>query len=166
MYKLYYLHELFERIRVHLRLLVPMEVKVHPVSVLQHGLFWLEAFVCIMHLPPFITFEVGVLNWTNFMLYRAETGFAIWNTLRLYRFWMCFVDWQLGGLPRKHTVSSFTGARLNSAFTFKTVLNSTEAVPFIAALWTLLTFLLGNYTSVAQRGVPVLAVLRYHNGCA
>ena len=147
LYKLYYLHELFERIRVHLRLLVPMDVNVHPVSVLQHGLFWLEAFVCTLHLPPFVTFEVGLLNWDNFILYRAETGFAIWNTLRLYRFWMFFVDWQLGQLPRRHTVSSFTGVRLNSAFTFKTVLNSTSAVPFIATLWTSFVALLGNFAA-------------------
>ena len=58
-YRLYYLNELFERIRVHLRLLVPLDVSVGPSHVLSQGLFWLELTVNIIHLPPFMTFKMG-----------------------------------------------------------------------------------------------------------
>ena len=36
-------------------------------------MFWLEVLLCCTHLPPFITFEWGLVNWNNFILYRAET---------------------------------------------------------------------------------------------
>ena len=147
MYRLYYLNELFERIRVHLRLLVPLDVNVHPRWIFRHHIFWFEMLVLFVHLPPFITFEIGILNWDNFILYRAETGMAVWNTLRFYLFWMCYVDWQLSYLPRRHTVSSFTGVRLNSAFAFKQVLNSEHAMVFIAGLWTSVLVILSNILS-------------------
>ena len=123
---------------------MPIYTDVHPVSVLQNRLFWLEAILCSIHLPPFMTFEIGLLNWENFILYRAETAFAVWNTLRLYRFWACFVDYDLAQLPRKHTVSSFTGVRMDSVFTIKNVLNGTGALQFITFQWTCLVMLLGE----------------------
>jgi hypothetical protein len=45
LYQLYYMNELFERIRMHLRLLVPLEIKVHPQWILRHLSFWVEIFV-------------------------------------------------------------------------------------------------------------------------
>ena len=146
LYRVYHLDVLFERIRLHLRLLVPLNIKIEPQWILCQGTFWFEAIILFIHLPPFVTFEYGTLNWNNFILYRAETMFAVWNSLRCYLFWRCYVDWQLKDLPRKHTVASFTGVSLNSSFTFKQVLNSDQAVAFIACLWASLLLLLGEHS--------------------
>ena len=32
-----------------------------------------QVLLSCVHLPPFVTFEVGLTNWSNFVLYRAET---------------------------------------------------------------------------------------------
>ena len=101
--------------------------------------------MCFIHLPPGVTFEYGVLNWSNFVMYRAETIFMMWNTLRLYLFLKCFVDRVLAQLPRRHTVSSFTGVRMNSAFTFKQVLNSDQAMPVIVSFWLLQILVFGYW---------------------
>ena len=146
LYRLYHLDVLFERIGLHLRLLVPLNVNIQPQWVIRQRTFWVEAIILFVHLPPFITFEYGTLNWNNFILYRAETIFAVWNSVRFYLFWRCYVDWQLQDLPRKHTVASFTGVRLNSSFTFKHVLNTDQAVAFIACLWTSLVLVLSEYS--------------------
>ena len=145
-----WLDELFNRIRLHLRLLVPLDVKVTPGCILSKPIFWLEALVCFVHLPPGVTFEYGTLNWKNFVLYRAETLFMAVNTLRLYLFWKVFVDWQLVRLPRRHTVSSFTGVLMNSAFTFKQVLNSEQALPCICTTWCLMILLFGYWFRAAE----------------
>ena len=55
--------------------------------------FWLEVLVCCGHVPPFVTFEVGLDNWSNFVLYRAETIGAVYATLRVYVVWMVLRDW-------------------------------------------------------------------------
>ena len=55
--------------------------------------------MCCLHLPPRLTFELGLLNWGNFVLYRGETLGAVLATLRLYLFWRCFRDWFLDRCP-------------------------------------------------------------------
>ena len=32
-----------------------------------------QVLLSCVHLPPFVTFEMGLTNWSNFVLYRAET---------------------------------------------------------------------------------------------
>ena len=49
--------------------------------------------MCCGHVPPFVTFEVGLDNWSNFVLYRAETIGAVYATLRVYVVWMVLRDW-------------------------------------------------------------------------
>jgi len=144
-YREHWLNEIFERIRLHLRLLVPLDLNINLALILSKPIFWIESFVCFVHLPPWISFEVGVINWSNFVLYRAETIFMLWNTLRVYLFWKCFTDAVLEKLPRRHTVSSFTGVRMNSAFTFKQVLNSEQSVLVIAMFWFGQILLLGYW---------------------
>ena len=144
-YRAQHLNEIFERIRLHLRLLLPLNLSVRASIILSKPVFWVESVVCFLHLPPFVTFECGVMNWNNFVLYRAETIFMLWNTLRIYLFWKCFIDAVLERLPRRHTVSSFTGVRMNSAFTFKQVLNSEQAVVVIALFWFGQILLLGYW---------------------
>jgi len=125
-YRARYLSELFERIRLHLRLLVPLDLQIQPRHILSKRFFWIEALVCLIHLPPGVTFEYGLLNWSNFVMYRGETIFMMWNTLRLYLFCKIFVDRVLVKLPRRHTVASFTSIRMGPAFAFKQVLNSEQ----------------------------------------
>ena len=85
--------EVFRRIRMHLRLLVPLNLDGIWPRVVQSGRFWLEVLVCCGHVPPFVTFEVGLDNWSNFVLYRAETIGAVYATLRVYVVWMVLRDW-------------------------------------------------------------------------
>ena len=85
--------EVFRRIRLHLRLLVPLNLDGIWPRVVQSGKFGLEVLVCCGHVPPFVTFEVGLDNWSNFVLYRAETIGAVYATLRVYVVWMVLRDW-------------------------------------------------------------------------
>ena len=85
--------EVFRRIRLHLRLLVPLNLDGIWPRVVQSPKFWLEVLVCCGHVPPFVTFEVGLDNWSNFVLYRAETIGAVYATLRVYVVWMVLRDW-------------------------------------------------------------------------
>ena len=86
-----------------------------------------------------------MMNWNNFLVYRAETLGAAINVLRVFLFWGCFREWVLGKLPRRHTVASFTRIQLNSAFTIKLLLNGRYAVHFIAILWLILLLISGYW---------------------
>ena len=85
--------EVFRRIRLHLRLLVPLHLDGIWPRVVKSSRFWFEVLVCCGHVPPFVTFEVGLDNWSNFVLYRAETIGAVYATLRVYVVWMVLRDW-------------------------------------------------------------------------
>jgi len=142
-YRASWLEELFARIRFHLRLLVPLDPNVPPMRILSKLSFWLQALLCFIHLPPFITFEWATNSMDNFVLYRGETILMALNMLRLYLFCNVFVDQQLVRLPKRHTVSGFTGVLMNSAFVCKHILNSKQAFPIIILVWVWHIFFLG-----------------------
>ncbi len=71
----------------------------------QPGL-WVEVLVCALHLPPFVTFEFGTTNLTNFILYRAETLFCALNLCRVYLPFRVIIIWMLSDLPRRYTVAA------------------------------------------------------------
>jgi hypothetical protein len=60
LFRCYFLWELFDRIRMHLAALHPLNVEVHPGRVLSSGWFWAEALTYGLFLPPFCTFEFVV----------------------------------------------------------------------------------------------------------
>jgi hypothetical protein len=191
-YRLHWLGELFQRIRAHLRLLLPLNTSISPLEILCKPKFLALSLLNFLHLPPGVTFEFGVVNWDNFVLYRGETICMMFNTLRIFLFAQCFVHIFLFRLPRRHTVSSFTGVRMNSAFCFKEILNSDSALHVITIFWFIMLLVLGYWfravestaclfgatvdkTSVgfasdfgsnsSLAGSPVLETTSLHEGC-
>ncbi|EKX31032.1 hypothetical protein GUITHDRAFT_149535 [Guillardia theta CCMP2712] len=143
--RLYSLDILFERIRLHLRALHVLKEEVELGELLGSWRLWGEVGLFCLHVPPFLSLEVPLYNWNNFLSYRLETLGAALNLLRLLLFWKCFRDSAISSLPRRHTVSSFTGVRMDSAFVLKRILNSPQAFSFIAALWLLLIVIAGYW---------------------
>jgi len=69
-------------------------------------------------------------------MYRAETIFAVLNSVRICLLWPIFKNEILVSLPRRHTISAFSNVEMGSAFAFKIVLNNeTRALRFIAVIW-------------------------------
>jgi len=69
-------------------------------------------------------------------MYRAETIFAVLNSVRICLLWPIFEHEILVSLPRRHTISAFSNVEMGSAFAFKIVLNNeTRALRFIAVIW-------------------------------
>ena len=140
----YRLYELFQRIRMHLRALHPLDTDVPFSAPLKRTEFWVEALICVPFLPPFVTFELITYNWLNIVMYRAETIFCLYNSFRLYLFLPVVRDYELRRLPKRHTISSFTNTGMNSAFALKRILNGHDAMLVIGCFWAS-SFLITGY---------------------
>ena len=140
----YRLCELFQRIRMHLRALHPLDTDVPVSAPLKWTEFWVEALICVPCLPPFVTFELITYNWLNIVMYRAETIFCLYNSFRLYLFLPVVRDYELRRLPKRHTISSFTNTKMNSAFALKRILNGHDAMLVIGCFWAS-SFLITGY---------------------
>lgn len=133
----YLLDELQTRIRIHLRALYPLDTGVSMKDVWDRPLFWLEMFLLVPHIPPYVTFEVGLTNWQNFVLYRAETLGCIWNFWRIYlvldvlamRYLECHEN------AKVLLIATFTNTRMNFAHAVKRVLNADYAALIILVSW-------------------------------
>ena len=60
------------------------------------------------------TYPTGILTMKNLSVYRIESVLSCWNVLRMYTLWRYFRDYKLALLPKRHTVSTFSGARFDS----------------------------------------------------
>ena len=59
-------------------------------------------------------YPTGIFTMKNLSVYRIESVLSCWNMLRIYTLWRYFRDYKLALLPKRHTISSFSGARFNS----------------------------------------------------
>ena len=162
-YWLHWLDELFQRIRAHLRLLLPLNTNIRPWEIVGKPKFLALSLVNFLHLPPGVTFEFGMVNWDNFVLYRGETICMMFNSLRIFWFAQCFVHMFLFRLPRRHTVSSFTGVRMNSAFCFKEILNSDSALHVITMFWLIILLVLGYWFRAVESTACLFGVTQNRN---
>jgi len=140
----YMLIELFSRIRMHLKALHTLDINVPLAMLLRNGWFWAEVLACVPHCPPFVTFEIIILNWTNLVMYRAETVLCVYNSMRIYLLWPVVRDCVLVSLPKRHTISTFTSTEMHSAFAFKRIMNSRSAFRDIGIAWAM-SFLWTGY---------------------
>ncbi|EKX47702.1 hypothetical protein GUITHDRAFT_106691 [Guillardia theta CCMP2712] len=152
----YLLNGLLQRVNLHLRHLKALDTDFSLSSVALSSSFWAELVVCGLHLPPMTTFELGVWNWNNFILYRGETILAVINTFRLYLLWPVLKDQVLQSLPKRHTISSFTNIPMGSSFVVKKVIRSKFSLLFITILWLISVFLFAFciLTATGQRHRP------------
>jgi hypothetical protein len=148
-------------------MLAPLEVSVHPSIVLSRPRFWLEVLISCLHLPPFVTFELGLTNWSNFVLYRGETLGALWGTLKVYHLWRWLRVVFVHTIPRRHTIASFTGIQLDTIFSLKQMLSARGALRGICATWALTLVILGYWlraveNTACQFGLPHPTALSSH----
>jgi len=129
------LDELLDRIQSHLISGERLNTQVSLFCVFRRRAVWAELFVCLVHLPPFMTFEIGVVNHANFVLYRAETLFCLWNILRIYLMMRVLRSWSLSGFRKLYTVSSVCRVELDYRFAIKYVLTGNQAEKAIAVIW-------------------------------
>jgi hypothetical protein len=71
-------------------------------QVSEQPLFWLELLLCLIHLPPYCTFELSTKQMDNVIVYRAEGVFAVVNTLRVYLLARVFKHASLSRFKRLH----------------------------------------------------------------
>ena len=108
-YRIYWLKILHSRLLVHLRRGIPYdpEVTVTDVCWSQASVwFWLEVFVCILHVPPFVgASEFSSTFMSNIVVYRLETVGCATTMLRVYLAWRCVVYHILKDLPSKQNIA-------------------------------------------------------------
>ena len=149
--RIYMLFELSVRIKMHLTALHPLDIHVSPRVALMNRRFWCEALVSCVHLVPFWTFELVMYNWTNIVMYRAETLGAVFNTLRIYLVWPVIRDQILSSLPKRTSISAFTKTPMGSAFAAKVIMNNTAAsMLFIGSCWAVTYILTGYWFRAAE----------------
>jgi len=149
-YRTYLLQERLERIIRHISQLTPLDPDISIFEPFRSRAFLIELAILGVHLPPGVTFELGVWNWNNFILYRGETLCTVVATFRVYLVWRILRDQILLRLPKRHTVSAYTRISFGSALTFKMILNSRGAMPFIAAIWYGMLFIFSYWYRSAE----------------
>ena len=140
----YRLVELWNRIKMHLEALQQLDTHVPVETAFRKAAFWAEVLACLPHCPPFVTFEIVLYNWSNIVMYRAETFFCVINSMRVYLLWPVVRDKVLLSLPRRHTIAAFNRCELNGTFALKRILGGKVAIQFICLFW-LLTIVLTGY---------------------
>ena len=146
----YMLVELMQRLDLHLKALFPLNTDVDPIVSLRSAGFWLELAVCLPCLPPGCTFEYVNQAWSNTIMYRAETLFCVYNTIRVYLIWPVLRDHFLSTFPRRHTIASFTHTRMDSAFAFKCIMQGPTAIMYAGLFWIIGIFLTGYWFRAAE----------------
>lgn len=106
-------------------------------------MWWDPQAVVVVHVPPFVTFEMGTTSLQNFSLYRAETIACTCNLARIYLLWRVIREWAVSDLPKRHTVAAFASIRIGSIFAIKRLLNSWYALWYLASAWFVLVMMLG-----------------------
>ena len=154
--KYYWLCELFDRIYSHLHKLQRLKVGVPWYHVFCSQGLWIEIVVLLPHCPPFFTMSFGVENMKNFSVYRVETIMAVYNVLRTYTFWRWYRDIRCSKLPKRHTISNFTGVPFNSVYILKKSLDGWSGVLMIVYLWSFSILSLGYVFRAAEHTACVL----------
>ena len=90
---------------MHLEALQQLDTHVPVEKAFRKAAFWAEVLACLPHCPPFVTFEIVLYNWSNIVMYRAETFFCVINSVRVYLLWPVVRDKVLLSLPRRHTIA-------------------------------------------------------------
>lgn len=111
---------------------------------------WIEVFVCVVHLPPLISFAWETNSMGNIIVYQAETIFCIANSCRLYLFWRVIRFRVLKRLPKRHTVARCTSVRFNNLFALKILLNGDAGVQSIGIIWCLGVFIMAYWYRSAE----------------
>jgi len=150
LYYYYWLHTLFERIVNHLRRGAVLDTTIPMAEILSKRLFWIEALVCGFHIPPFVTFEIGIVQMSNFSMMRVETFGAVMNCLRLYLVARCFTDWILARMPKRHTVATYAAVDLGTSYAFKQLFNGWGGVYYVMMTWTILLGVFGYWFRAAE----------------
>jgi len=124
----YWHDELWERVDRHITRGHRLDIFVPYTPIFENPRFIAEAILCIIHVPPGITWEFSTISIENIVVYRIETMGALFNLLRFYLVWWVFTDWMLHDLPNRHTVAHFAKVKFDSLFAIKRALNSWHAV--------------------------------------
>jgi hypothetical protein len=105
----------------------------------------LQVITCLVHNPPNYTFVFPMKNLENLVVYRSETIFCMYNTLRCYLLWPVLTERVLSNLPRRHTVAMFASVHLGKGFAFKLMLHGWNAIWYIAGFWMFFMLLFGYW---------------------
>jgi hypothetical protein len=154
-YSAHWLEILNVRLNEHLSRGTKLDVDVTFRSVGANVWFWVEFIICAVHVPPFMTSEVGGLNMENMVVYRIETMGCVWNMFRFYLLWWAFVHFMVHDLPMRHTVGSYSNVKFESLFALKRSLNTWYSFLYLSVGWAVLIVLLG-YTYMSAEASSCL----------
>ncbi|EKX41294.1 hypothetical protein GUITHDRAFT_142197 [Guillardia theta CCMP2712] len=107
---------------------------------------WLELLICVPHLPPFFSPEFGMeVQNGNFILYRGETIFCVYNILRIYLLWRCIRDFIIKTMPKHFTIEAFTQINIGSFYVLKSLLEGWKGFQFVTFAWMFSMLVLGYF---------------------
>ena len=164
-YRVHWMRTLHERLVEHLRRCVRFDDNVSLRHVLRRPLFWLEALVCLVHCPPYITGEISNESIGNVVVYRYETIACAVAVSRFYLVSRALVDSFLAELPdSKLSISTFSGIKFDAAFCIKKILTSWRAFKVILGLWISVIFI-GGYVFRLSETTSCLQKHSTHPDC-
>ena len=107
---------------------------------------WLELLICVPHLPPTFSPEYGMeVQSKNFIVYRGETIFCVYNILRIYLLWRCIRDFIIKAMPKHFTIEAFTQIDIGSFYVLKSLLEGWKGFQFVAFAWIFSMLVLGYF---------------------
>ena len=139
-----------KRITRHCRNLVPLLTSPTWPEVLIDPHFWLEVFIIGIHCPPYVTEEFITYSVDNIIMYRAETLGALANSVRVFLVLKYFRDRWVYALPMRLTIESFTDAKLDGSYMFKTFSHGWRGIATIIILWCLCVIFCGYWYRAAE----------------
>lgn len=136
-YQHYWLKIVIDRLLRHLKYGQDFDPGVPMLSILSERLFWVEVLVSCTHLPPWSTGETSIEMMNNVVVYRFEMIFCCWNLLRVYLLWRPFRTWMTSDISNKHNIAAALNLHLESLFVIKRIVNSWNALLYLAFFWML-----------------------------
>ena len=149
-YQIYWTNILYKRLIKFLRRGVPMDDDISASDVFKNGWFWMECAVCILHCPPFFTVEWSNEFMSNIIVYRIETLMCSWTVIRVYLIWRALADYMIRDLPSKNNIAAYAGIEFDSRFVLKKMLNSWNAVSWIAGFFAFFVVIAGYVFRMAE----------------
>ncbi len=114
------------------------------------------------HLPPYLTAELDVTTKENFVMLRLESLVACLSTLRVYMLLRMVVDMILASMPKRQTISSYTGVNLGAIFAFKKLFNGWIGVACVAIMWSLSLVILAYWFRATEATACLFASAKHH----
>ena len=137
LYRVSWLQSLYSAISKHHRYFTRLNVDITAFTPLGSAGFWLQAQLCVLHLPPGCSADIPLRpHWSasqgaQRVLYRAESLAAVLHMLRLYFAWAWWLASMRQHQPKHHVIATITRVQFDAGLLIKMLLSRSDALPRI-----------------------------------